>query len=456
MTAPAHPTARRAAPHRTRPGTVALASLLGTAIEWYDFYIYATASALVFGSVFFSDAPPIVGTLAAFATYFVGFVVRPLGAVIFGHFGDRLGRKASLITTLMMMGIATFAVGLLPSYDVVGVWAPVLLVLLRCIQGLAVGGEWGGAVLMAVEHAPPRRRAFYGSFPQLGSPVGLVLATIVFLTVSNGLSSEEFSSWGWRVPFLLSAVLVVVGLGIRMKISESPLFTEAQKDREQHSAPAKDVARSAWRQVLVTAGASWQSIGVFLICSTFMISYGTDRLGIPRAVLLDGQLYSAIYMGVIVVASAFAANRFGGRRVAIFGAALTCLSALPTFWLVLTEEPVLVWAGMCFGQTGQAISYGALATIVSAMFPTRLRYSGIAIGYALSSVLGGLVPLLSTWLVELADGGWWPIAVYFTVMGGTSLACLICTGRFTQHMVGSDVVRDDDTSPSPTRTAATS
>ncbi|MGW2346544.1 MFS transporter [Streptomyces sp. NPDC001661] len=453
MTATAQPTAPGSVPHRVRPGTVAFASLLGTAIEWYDFYIYATASALVFGSVFFSDAPDFIGTLAAFATYFVGFVVRPLGAVIFGHFGDRLGRKASLITTLMMMGVATFAVGLLPSYSSIGIWAPILLVLLRCVQGLAVGGEWGGAVLMAVEHAPPRRRAFYGSFPQLGSPVGLVLATLVYLGVTAGVGSEQFSDWGWRVPFLLSAVLVAVGLGIRLKISESPLFTEAKKDSEGESAPVKDVVRSAWRQVLVTAGASWQSIGVFLICSTFMISYGTDRLGISRDVLLDGQLYSAIFMGIIVIASAFAANKFGGRRVAIFGAAVTVVSALPTFWLVLTKETVLVWAGMCFGQLGQAISYGALATIVSAMFPTRLRYSGIAIGYALSSVLGGLVPLLSTWLVELADGSWWPIAVYYTVMGATSLVCLISTRRLTQHMSGSELGEEASAAPEQVATA---
>jgi MFS family permease len=306
---------------------VVLASLIGTTIEWYDFFIYGTAAALVFNQLFFPNVDPVIGTLAAFATFGVGFVARPLGGVVFGHYGDKIGRKSMLVITLLIMGVATTLIGLLPSFATIGIWAPILLVVLRFLQGLAVGGEWGGAVLMAVEYSPEDRRGFYGSWPQMGSPIALFLSTVIF-SVFATLPDEQFLSWGWRVPFLVSILLVGVGLYIRLRIFETPAFSQV-KESGTARLPMVEVLKNDLRKVLIGAGIVFVTIGGFYVVVTFSLSYGTETLGIPRGVMLVGVIIAAISELITIPIFASLSDRVGRRPVCVWSAAVAALLGLP-------------------------------------------------------------------------------------------------------------------------------
>ncbi len=394
---------------------VATASLIGTTIEWYDFYIYGAASATVVGGLFFPDFSPLAGTLAAFSTFAVGFIARPLGGVFFGHFGDRIGRKRMLILSLLIMGLATFAIGLLPTFDSIGVWAPITLVALRFIQGFAVGGEWGGAVIMAVEHAPPNRRGFYGSWPQMGVPIGLLMSTGLFALFSS-MPSDDFESWGWRVPFLLSIFLVAVGLFIRLRVVETPVFAEVQKAGTVAKVPFLEMIRSDLRNVVLAAGIYLGHGVMFYVLSVFTLSYATTQLGLERSVIFTGTMLAAVFQASLVPVFGRLSDSLGRRRVYAGGAVFTLLFAFPLYWMIGTGQPVLVWTSvvLILGIAHPAM-YAPTAALYAEMFPPRVRYSGASVGYQLGGATVGFVPLLATSLVGLGHGASWPISLLIVV-----------------------------------------
>ncbi|MER5390544.1 MFS transporter [Saccharopolyspora sp. NPDC002686] len=392
-----------------------LAGMIGTTIEWYDFYIYGLAAALVFGTEFFPEFSPAAGTLAAFATFAVGFIARPLGGVIFGHFGDRVGRKKALMLTLFLMGAATVLVGLLPNYHTIGIWAPILLVTLRFLQGFAVGGEWGGAVTMVAESAPDHRRGFYGSLPQMGVPLGLVLSSTVFAAISP-LPDEALRSWGWRIPFLLSIALIGVGLFIRSRITESPTFVQAKESGRTRKLPAAEAFRHHWKAISLTVGL-YLSAGVpFYIVSVFVLSYGTTELGLPRSVLLTGMLVAAVVEALTVPYFGSLSDKLGRRPVFLTAAAFTVALAFPFFWLLESGQTGFIWLAMLLAlAVSHAGMYGPTAAMYAELFSANVRYTGTSIGYQLGGVVAGFVPLMTGALVSAAGGASWPISALWAI-----------------------------------------
>jgi MFS transporter, MHS family, shikimate and dehydroshikimate transport protein len=399
----------------TSIGTVVLASFIGTSIEWYDFFLYGTAAALVFGRLFFPEFDPITGTMASFATYAVGFFARPLGAVVFGHYGDRIGRKSMLVTTLTMMGLSTFLIGLLPTYHQIGAWAPALLVVLRFIQGLGVGGEWGGAVLLAVEHGHHGRRGFYASSAQAGVPAGLLLANAAFALVST-LSDESFLSWGWRLPFLAGAVLLGMGLFIRLHILESPLFTAAQTEHTTSPIPLIDLLRKYPRNLLFAMGARFAENACFYVFTVFIYTYAATRGHSKQTILLGILIASALQL-LSIPAFAALSDRVGRRPVYLSGALCMGLFAFPFFRMVDSGNPLLLWLGLVLGLTAIAAMYGPQAAFFAELFGTSVRYSGASLGSQLAAPFaGGLAPLIATALLRWSEGQPWPIALYMIGM----------------------------------------
>jgi MFS transporter, MHS family, shikimate and dehydroshikimate transport protein len=401
---------------------VALASFIGTSIEWYDFFLYGTAAALVFGRLFFPETDALTGTLLAFATFSVGFVARPVGGIVFGHYGDRVGRKTMLVLSLLIMGTATFLIGLIPTYAAIGVLAPMLLVALRFLQGFAVGGEWGGAVLMAVEHAPRHKRGFYGSFPQMGVPAGLLLSTGVILVLSQSVSNADFLAWGWRVPFLLSAILIGVGLFIRLNVLETPAFSQIKATRSEARLPILDVLLRHPRTLVLAIGSFIVVNGIFYLMVTFSLSYGTAQLGLSRNVILNAVLISATVLFVALPSFAALSDRFGRRPVYIAGAVGMGLLAFPFWWLFDSRDPGLIVLALILGQLSMAAMYGPQAAFFSELFGSRVRYTGASLGYQLAAVLGGgLSPFIATQLLVDSGGASWPIAAYMLALALVSV-----------------------------------
>lgn len=424
-----------AQPQGTGIWKVAAASFIGTAVEWYDFFLYGQAAALIFNRLFFPQFDPLAGTLAAFATHAVGFAARPLGGVVFGHYGDKLGRKSMLSATLFIMGAATFAIGLLPTYESIGVWAPLLLVALRILQGFGLGGEWGGAVLMAVEHAPAHRRGFYGSWPQMGAPAGMLVATAVLAAFSR-LPEEQFSSWGWRVPFLLSAVLILIGLFIRLSVAESPAFQQRKAAGPEPRLPVLEVLRHYPRQILLAMGARFAENGVFYIVTTFVLAYGTQQLGLDKSVVLNGVLVATTVHLVAIPAAGAASDVFGRRPVYMAGAIGSGLIAFPFFWLLDTKATGLVWLAIVLGILSHAAMYGPQASFFSELFGTRVRYSGASLGYQLASVFaGGLSPLIATALLGWSGGKAWPISLYVVGLALITVVSVTLSAETFRHQL---------------------
>jgi metabolite-proton symporter len=383
---------------------VVAASVVGTSLEWYDFFLYGTAAALVFGDLFFPDAEPLVGTLLAFATYAVGFIARPFGGMIAGHAGDRLGRRGVLVATLLVMGVATCAIGLLPTYATIGIAAPILLVALRFVQGLGLGGEWGGAVLMVSEHGDQERRGLYASWPQVGVPAGNLLAAGVLALMAALLTEDAFQSWGWRVPFLLSAVLVFVGLFIRLRIEESPLFKEVEETATKARSPLVDVVKIYPRQLAIAFGARLGTDVAFYVFALFIVTYATDQLGLSDSTPLNAVLIGSAIQLFLIPAFGHLSDRVGRRPVYFAGALGALVWAFVFFPLLDTEEWWLIVLAAAGGLFFHALMYGPQAAFISELFGTRVRYSGASLGYQLAGVAGGaLAPIIATALLAATD-----------------------------------------------------
>lgn len=405
----------------SQPRRAAAAAFVGTTIEFYDFYIYATAAALILGQVFFPNDNPALSTLAAFGTFAVGFIARPLAGVVFGHLGDRLGRKKMLLLTIVLMGLATTGIGLLPSYASAGIWAPIGLVALRIVQGISVGGEWGGAVLMASEHAPARRKTFYASFAQLGSPAGLLLALIAFRLVTS-LEPDQFAAWGWRLPFLASGVLMLIGLFIRFGVEESPEFSAAKNSGETVKYPVLEVLRTCWRQILFAACAVTIGSAGFFFTNTFMITYVTQYQGISRATILDCLFIVTVVQFLSQPLSALLAERIGEGRFLMLAALLCIAMPYPMFVLVGTQNLLLMTLGIAMAVVTLSGLYAVIAGYMAQAFPAHLRYSGISIAYQLiCAIAGGSTPIIGTLLATHYAGQWLPLAIFFSLLAGLSL-----------------------------------
>ena len=424
---------RPAVERRSPSALVAAATLIGTSIEWYDFYIYGYAAALIFPTVFFPKSDPFVGQLASYGIFWVGFLGRPLGGIIFGHFGDKIGRKAMLVVTLTIMGLATFLVGLLPTYNQIGFWAPILLIALRLCQGIAVGGEWGGAVIMAAEHAQARFKGLLASCPQLGVPIGLILASVIFNQITGrysggGSASAAIASIPWRAPFLYSIVLVIIGLAVRLSIVETPAFERVKAQAAIVAAPILSVLRDSWRTVLLAGGAFVVINGGFYLVTTQMVSYGAG----PHSVLkLDPRIFFNANVAASMVAllvtplGGWLSDRIGRRPVYMSGVVLILILAFPIYALVGTKDPKLIALAICLYNFPSALAYGTLAAMFSELFGANVRYSGASLGYQGAAIFaGGLSPLIATLLLGFSHGASWVLALYLMVMAAISLVSI--------------------------------
>jgi MFS transporter, MHS family, shikimate and dehydroshikimate transport protein len=396
---------------------IVLSSIIGTAVEWYDFLIYATATALVFNKLFFPSSDPALSTIASFSTLAVGYFARPLGAAIFGHYGDRVGRKAMLAITITIMGLGTFLIGLLPTYDQIGLAAPVLLVLLRLLQGVGLGGEWGGAVLMVVENVSAKNRGLLGSMVQLGYPIGTLAATGMFALVSQA-PEADFLAWAWRIPFLVSIVLVGVGLYIRLKLEETPVFREIEAKNEVARLPLVEVLTRHRRAFFTAVGLKLSEISYAQIGSVFAIAYVTGKLAMPRSVILNAILLSAVVAIVAIPLFGWLSDRIGRKTMFYASSVFAMGFAFPLFWLFDTRNPLTITltiiAAIIFGQM---VGFGVGAPWYSEMFTARLRYSGASFGFQIGAAIsGGLTPFAAATLMAWTGGATWPISVYLIVL----------------------------------------
>ncbi|MEV6902284.1 MFS transporter [Amycolatopsis sp. NPDC051372] len=411
-------------PPRQSMRRVVLASLIGNALEWYDFFLYGTAAAIVFNKLFFPAVDPIAGTIAAFGTYALGFAARPIGGIIFGHFGDRIGRRAMLVTTLTLMGLTTALVGVLPTYQQIGLWAPILLTVLRIVQGIAVGGEWGGGVLLISENADPKRRGMQTALGQSGVSIGFVLSAAVFALLSGTTSTEAFQSWGWRIPFLVGVVLMVVGLVIRMNVLETRSFAQVQRRHETERFPVLAAIRKHPRAVVVSFGARLAENGGSYIFLVFVLTYAS-HIGIPQWVTLVGVILGELLEAFTMPLWGALSDRVGRRPVYLGGAIAMIVWAVPFFALLHTRETWLVWLAVVVANAAcHSAMIGVQASFFSELFGSGVRYSGVALGHELASVLaGGLSPLIATVLLAWS-GSWWPVAAYLGLLGLLTVAAL--------------------------------
>lgn len=408
------------------PRRILFASLIGTTIEFFDFYIYATAAVLVFPSLFFPKGDPASATLQSLATFALAFFARPIGSAVFGHFGDRIGRKASLVAALLTMGLSTVAIGLLPTYSSIGLFAPALLALCRFGQGLGLGGEWGGAVLLATENAPPGKRAWYGMFPQLGAPIGFLCSTGVFLALTQRISDAEFFAWGWRVPFLASALLVFVGLYVRLRLEETPAFKRAIENNERVRLPMLSVCVEHPRTLLLGTFAATATFVVFYLMTVFTLSWGTTKLGYSRQDFLILQMIAVLFFALTIPLSAVAADRYGRRSILMLSA--VCVIVFGLVFAPLFDSGsqfgVLVFLALGLGLMG--LTYGPLGTALAELFPTAIRYTGASLSFNLAGILGGsLAPYIASSLATRYGLAY--VGYYLSAAGVVTLLALLLT-----------------------------
>jgi metabolite-proton symporter len=406
-----------------------IASTVGTTIEWYDFFLYGTAAALVFPKLFFpkiDQTDPFLAQMLSFGTFFAGFVARPLGGILFGYLGDRIGRKSTLVATLLLMGISTVLIGLLPTHKQIGPAAGLLLTSLRFLQGLGVGGEWGGAVLLALEYGHRGRRGFLASWPQTGVPLGLLLSTIVMTVMKRSLPADAFDSWGWRVPFLLSGILIAVGFAIRARVMETPLFRKLQESKQTAQSPLLDTIRQHWREILLAAGSRIAENSCFYIFTVFILSYGSKELHIPEELLLNAVAIAAFIEFFAMPVFGISSDYWSRRGIYMFGCLALIAMAFPYYYLLHTKSPVYVYLAVIVTLVAShAVLYSVQASLIPELFGTRLRYTGASLGYQMGAPLaGGIAPMIAAALVKAFPGEFWPLSLYLVIIGVISLICV--------------------------------
>lgn len=417
-----------------------VASTVGTTIEWYDFFLYGTAAALVFPELYFPKFDPFVGQILAFSTFTVGFLSRPLGGVIFGYLGDRVGRKSTLVATLLLMGLSTLLIGLVPTYEQIGVAAPLLLALLRFAQGVGVGGEWGGAVLLVLEYGHRDRRGFFASWPQVGVPLGLLASTGVVAAFESSLSRADFLAWGWRVPFYLSGLLIVVGLVIRTRLVETPLFARLKAGNQVARAPFRETLRQHWREVLLAAGSRLTENACFYLFTVYLIAYGREVLRVEEGVLLLAVNLAAVAEVVAIPAFGLLSDHISRKGAYVAGCLFLMAAAWPYYTLLQTREPAWIVVATVTAMTGgHALLYAVQASLIPELFGTRLRYTGASLGYQLASpIAGGLSPIIAASLVRAFPGEYWPLALYVVVISAVSLACVLLLAETSRKDISAD------------------
>lgn len=409
----------------SKMNAVVFASCFGTIIEWYDFLIYATAAALVFNQAFFPTFEPLAGTLAALGSYAVGFLARPLGGALFGHFGDRLGRKSMLVLTLFVMGLSTFLIGLLPTYGSIGVLAPILLIALRIVQGIGLGGEWGGASLMVLEHAPADKRGLYASFVQIGFPIGLVLASSAF-ALATKLSSADFAAWGWRVPFLASIVLLLLGTFVRSRVPETPVFEGIQAAGDLSKNPFSEVVTKNAKSFLIAVGLKLSEVSWVYMLTVFVVVYGTTKLSLPKQLMLDAVLYAALFELISLPFFGWLSDQIGRRPLYILGALFTILFAFPLFWMLESKSVAVITAAVMIAMNfGHGMMFGPESAYFPELFGARVRYSGASFGFQVSAALGGgFSPIIATAMVGYF-GGTTGVSIMMIVLALVTLAAAL-------------------------------
>ncbi|GAA1348999.1 MFS transporter [Arthrobacter koreensis] len=396
-------------------GTIARASFVGTALEWYDYYLFGTAAALVFNRLYFTTMDPTAALLASFATFGVGFAARPIGAILFGYIGDKFGRRPALLATIVMIGIATGLIGLLPDFGSIGLAAPILLAVLRLVQGLAVGGEWGGAVTMAIEHAPVEKRGRFAALVQVGSPVGTLLSSAAFSLVLL-FPSETFDAWGWRIPFLMAFPLLLIALWIRIKVEESPIFKDLLAQEETSKVPALDVFRNAGGRLAVAVMAALLGVGGFYMITTFIVSYGSNTLGVDRQVMVNATLIAAVAQIFVTIAMGRLSEKIGPGKVTMWGGILTAVAAFPIFAMVDTKSTVMIMLAITIGIVLIAVAYAVNGALLTELFPPKLRYSGVALGYNIAGATSGFMPLLATAMLGFSGNQSWGGALILAII----------------------------------------
>jgi metabolite-proton symporter len=418
----------------------AMASAIGTTIEWYDFFLYNTAAALVFPHLFFPASSAYAGAMQSFATYFVGFAARPIGAAIFGHWGDRIGRKTTLIITLLVMGLASAVIGLMPGTATIGVAAPLLLVILRVLQGIAVGGEWSGSVLLTMEWGDQKRRGLLGSFAQVGVPVGLILGTGGMTLLSATMSEDAFDSWGWRIPFLASLILVAVGLMIRLRILETPMFAKVVEQGKTATAPVKDAIKHHWREILLSAGVRFAEQMPFYLFTTFVLTYVVQRHHYSKTFVLAAVLVGATVELAAIPFFSHLSDSVGRRKVYVTGAVLAGLFAFPYFYVLTHGGQVWIFIVVVLSMIIHAMMYGPQAALIGESFPTHLRYGGAGLGYQLASVFaGGPAPLVATWLLH-ETGTPYSISIYIVIAAVITVICALALADRSRADIEDDTV----------------
>ena len=409
---------------------VLIASLTGSAIEWFDYFLYGTAAALVFNKIFFPMVDPVIGLILSYLSFSLTFFIRPIGGVLFAHIGDRIGRKKTLVLTLSLMGGATVMIGLLPTYEMIGLWAPALLILMRIIQGMGIGGEWGGALLLAYEYAPEKRKGFFGSIPQAGVTIGMLMATFI-VSLMTLFSEADFLSWGWRIPFLLSSVLVLLGLWIRKDIDETPDFQRVKASGQVAKAPLRDTLKHHWREVLIAAGLKVVETAPFYIFSTFVVSYATSTLTYQKSQALEAVTLGALLATIMIPLMGLLSDKVGRQRMYAISVFVLGLFIVPWFMLLNTGTTwgIVLATVIAFGVLWAPVT-AVLGTLCSEIFSANVRYTGITLGYQLGAALaGGTAPLIATGLLAKYDGDWVPVAWYLAVTVTISLIAIFCAIR---------------------------